>query len=85
MTCVVREEYIPPPLASKVVSVVVITPLVSVFVVVPDPVTDGVEVTLVVKVLPAESVVVIAMTIGMIGPDGGVGRKALTPDSRAAI
>jgi hypothetical protein len=48
------------------------------------PVTDGVEVTLVVKVLPLESVVVTAMTTG-VAPDEADGRRALMLDSRAAI
>lgn len=63
----------------------VVSPLVSVLVTVVEAVFDGVEVTLVVKVLPAESVVVTAITIGTTGPDDGVGRKASTPDSSAAI
>ena len=48
------------------------------------PVADGVEVTLVVKVLPFESVVVTAMTTG-VAPDEADGRRALMLDSRAAI
>ena len=47
-------------------------------------VTDGVDVTLVVKVLPEESVVVIATTTG-VAPDEADGRRALMLDSRAAI
>lgn len=83
ITCVVKEEYTLPPPTGTVVPVVVVSPLVSVLVKVV-PVSDGVEVTLVVKVLPAEFVVVIAITIGIAGPEVEVGRNALTPDSRAA-